>query len=662
MHLGELQDSPAESPLDALIDAERDFTLSPESSPKLRPTDEPPVTLGPPVAATTPPRPKAPERGRTFAFLQGRHKDASPSRSRTAPVPKRSETASSFDILRSESPSKGLTSPQSLGKQRPKPSKLNTLNLTVRSSSPTKQLSPGLKHWHQVRQHVLAPTPQDEKPSSKQQKKLGIVSKAAGRFGFRQAAENVMNYEERRRTTYGFSPNLQGLSVEQQEEIARERRRFAREIKACLDACAKEETRRRLGRLNQGEPDAKQASLSSAARTTGYSTPGTSAGFPNSGAQESSFSAFAPLLTELHRHMPGARAKKLWSRTCPHHAAILSELGVCFLPDDTASDGERQQALEVFGTIVRNWASDSRDEELDRWLWLCRALLVPDWHLRNRGLPLLASFLHADPALPQAHDRPHNANAVQSLATALLRLLFTLETGGYGFQEHHQEVATFMIELVEGMIISVDPTTLHEIFGPGEDGASNVTGGSERELVWLAVGQSLGQEPQFDRWLLAFGGDVLAVGKILFGGTGDVTDDSASALRHLSVAHRLISFDCEPFHHRCSSSPWPSLSRRRKITKSYKTLGKSPFASFCQTRPCSSHLPRLSLATSARSSSSMSLRFIEQMSTKRSTRRMIPSDSPPSLVLNSLPRRIEKPWSRCSVNRASQRVYKMPSS
>jgi hypothetical protein len=63
----------------------------------------------------------------------------------------------------------------------------------------------------------------------------------------------------------------------------------------------------------------------------------------------------------LHLYLPDARAKRVWSRTCPHHAAILAELGVTFLQDGVSTDAERIQALEVFGTVVRNWATDSAD-------------------------------------------------------------------------------------------------------------------------------------------------------------------------------------------------------------------------------------------------------------------------------------------------------------
>jgi hypothetical protein len=99
----------------------------------------------------------------------------------------------------------------------------------------------------------------------------GDRAKAAGKFGFRQAADNVLGYEERRRrsTAIGLSHDLDGLSVEEQEEVARERRRFARDVKACLDACATEETRRRLQRgAGRNDGNGLRSATSSSLKTT----------------------------------------------------------------------------------------------------------------------------------------------------------------------------------------------------------------------------------------------------------------------------------------------------------------------------------------------------------------------------------------------------------
>lgn len=256
--------------------------------------------------------------------------------------------------------------------------------------------------------------------------KRNFISKASARLGFRHAVEHVMGYDHGRRASGGWN-GIAELTEAEREEVARERRRFARDIKTCLDACALEESRRRLQRCAKSHPDfgptaggngsnsgpsrpwSLHHSSSSAPQST-VATPGgaTQSTYPskpwllshNSGTQQSTvgtaaaasvntraeFSAFAPLLTVLHNHIPSARAKKLWSRTCPHHSAILSELGITLLADAASSDSERIQALEVFGTVIRNWAADSADEELDRWLWLCRAMLVDDQQLRVSGL------------------------------------------------------------------------------------------------------------------------------------------------------------------------------------------------------------------------------------------------------------------------------------
>lgn len=504
--LGQLREL-NDSPLDALIDAEHDYTLSPEGSPGLGPVSPP---LSPPANASPQKHSspiKSPVRGKTFALLSGRKEDGPP-RSQTLPQRPTTPTANAaLAGFRPSTPSKAMSPPI---KARPKPSKLNTLNLLNPHGSPTKPVSPAIKHWQQVRAHVMAPTPADEKPPPKTAKKMNIVSKAAGRFGFRQAAENVLGYEERRRSTMGYAPDLGGLSAEEQEEIARERRKFARDVKACLDACALEETQRRLQRGDYAASDPRSASGSSNKHNAGsiHSAQLLSA---RQYTFDPNFSSFAPLLMELHRHLPAARAKRLWSRTCPHHAAILAELGVSFLSDGASTNGERQQALEVFGVLVRNWASDSADEELDRWLWLCKALLLPDRQLRNRGLPLLALLLHGDPDLPVCHDRPHKAAAFQTLAMALLGVIHALEGAGHGFEEHHEAVVALLAELVEGEVLDIEVGSLKEIINGADEDLMQATGGLEKELLWLSVGRSFATDRRLGDWLVASEGQVLSV-------------------------------------------------------------------------------------------------------------------------------------------------------
>jgi hypothetical protein len=353
----------------------------------------------------------------------------------------------------------------------------------------------------------MAPTPVDEKPQAKAPRKLNLVSKAAGKLGFKQAAESMLNYEEKRQSTIATLPLLDGFSVEQQEEIARERRRFARDVKTCLDACAAEESRRRLQRIGSSAaatkvvPALKTAGSSHKTPTGSMHTAAHTA--HKQFAFDPNFSSFAPLLTELHRHLPAARAKRPWSRTCPHHAAILAELGISYLSDGTSTDGERQQALEVFGVVVRNWSSDSAEEELDRWLWLCRALLTQDRHLRNRGLPLLASFLHADPTLPAGPDRPHSAVAFQSIVTALVKLLHAVERSEYDADEHLHLVTSLLSDTVDGIVMDVEFPTLAEVLGKAKmQNLEGSSGGIERELLWLAVGKVMRDPNQLSTWLL----------------------------------------------------------------------------------------------------------------------------------------------------------------
>jgi len=316
------------SPLEALLDAEHDFTISPDSSPVLRASELP-----------------------TMGLIEGTQDKEG------------SFTRSASPVVEFSGPATPIKSPT--GKVKPKPPRLNTANLISPSkTSPIKAISPGLKHWQQVRAAVLAPTPLNERPTSthtfssiksgtnQPAKKFGLVSKAAGRFGFRHAAENVMGYEERQTSRPAYSEDLGGMSREEQEDIARERRKFARDLRTCLDACSAEESLRRLWRSSHPE---------SGKSGNHHVSPSNPASINQQFRFDPNFSAFAPLLTELHKNLPASRAKKPWSRTCPHHDAILAELGVSFLSDGISSNGERQQALEVFGVIVKNWAADTAD-------------------------------------------------------------------------------------------------------------------------------------------------------------------------------------------------------------------------------------------------------------------------------------------------------------
>ncbi len=491
------------SSLDALLREEHDFTLSPEGSPKDVPffsgSRSQTPTRQPKFSAQRGP-------GQKPTFENATHQDTSANLSQVA-LTSRPTTPTSFVLSR---PSTPVSSPP--GKPKPKPSRLNTVDLDVPSSSlPAKAISPGLKHWQQVRSHVLAPSPADEKISQSLGrtggKKLGIVSKAAGRFGFRNAAEHLMGYDERRLSSFGPKGDGNELSMEEKEEMARERRKFARDVKTCLDACAAEETRRRLMRLGNISGRSMQEPKNSAASV--HASQHTSQRF----TFDPDFSAFAPLLTELHRHLPAARAKKLWSRTCPHHGAILAELGVAFLPDSASTDGERQQALEVFGAVVKNWASDSAEEELSRWLWLCRALLIDDRQVRNRGLNLLASFLHSDPSLPSGSHRPEGALPFQTLAESLIVLLHALETTQRGPEEHSVRVQVFLTDLMDGEIIHLDEFSLADVLEDPEISGSH--GGFEREVFWIRLGRVLSSNPTMAAWLLSPQGDKLQVRLLL---------------------------------------------------------------------------------------------------------------------------------------------------
>jgi len=391
-------------------------------------------------------------------------------------------------------------------KRKPTALRLNTQDLFAPSASPTKPVSPGLQHWQQVRDHVM--TPAEERaahslarpgPSNEKKKTFDIVSKAVGRFGMKQAADHVIRGDEKRKDTLAMKAEFGDLSVEQREEIARERRRFARDVKTCLDACSAEETKRRFMRLGQpagfGDPKAiKHGHTVEGSGISGHS----SQLLPQRHALNNEFYAFAPLLTELHRNMPAARAKKPWSRTCPHHAAILAELGAAFLDDKITTAGERQQALEVFGTVVRNWAADSAEEELSRWTWLCHVLLWDDRQLRDRGLALLDSLLQYS-SMDHGHGhKQHSPAAFINLSVALIRLLHALDTSHR--QEKHVDIVMHLIsKLSEGSMLNLDEVAVAEWAG-----TERTVGGQGvecRELFWVAVGTAVGTDVKLAEWL-----------------------------------------------------------------------------------------------------------------------------------------------------------------
>jgi hypothetical protein len=404
----------------------------------------------------------------------------------------------------SASPAATAKSPRS----KPTTLRLNTLNLLAPSTSPKKPVSPGLQHWQQVRDHVMTPAEERAAHSlarnavndkEKDKKKFGLVSKAAGKFGIKQAADNVMKGDEKRKNTMAMTAEFGSLTAEQREEITRERRRFARDVKACRDACSAEDTRRRLLRLGKGKAKATDRNDGSVGQRSekGHSAPlhGMQDKRP---AYENDFYAFAPLLTELHRHMPAARGKKPWSRTCPHHAAILAELATAFLDDGVSTDGERQQALEVFGTVVRNWSSDSPEEELARWTWLSHILLWEDRQLRERGLGLLESMLRPE-SITQSEVRPDSAHSFQSLATSLLRLLHAVETSPDRQDRHIDIVGRLLASLGDGNIIEPRLSTVVDLIGNQEEVGS--TGGITRELIWTALGIAASSSPEMADWL-----------------------------------------------------------------------------------------------------------------------------------------------------------------
>lgn len=399
-----------------------------------------------------------------------------------------------------------------------------SVDTTSRPESPqtsdTKPVGPEMAHWKQVRDHVLVPTPIEERRleelSKAQAKKRGLMSKAAGRFGMRSAAESAMGYDRRRHSTFGaFRVTGNAMTQEEKEEASRQRRKFGREIKNCLDTCSAEESRRRLRRLSQaiGEhgqheaiPTSAKGALSVHNSQHGGETKSTKASSVHSSAfhlaqsGEVQVSAFQPLLNELHKHLPDARSKRIWSLTCPHHSAILSELGTTFLPDSSSTNGERAQVLEVFGTVVKYWQTESADEELERWLWLCRAMMVSDRSSRNRGLQLLASMLKRDGTLAPCIEQPQTASEFESLAIGLLSLLHALENADYASDQQQEIVLGLLRELGSGAIIRVQHESLVDVMADIE--MLDTTHGVEEELLWMAVARAISASKTLSMWLL----------------------------------------------------------------------------------------------------------------------------------------------------------------
>lgn len=403
--------------------------------------------------------------------------------------------------------------------------RLSLITNLANAPSVQHEVSPGKAHWEQVKQHVLAaPTPLNERMAQQQQPKpqpkgkLAFATKAAGkaagmaasRLGLRSAVESVMGLNHTPAEQMSWDTLGVALNDQEREEASRQRRRFARDIRICLDQCAYEESCRRLRRMagkNQTPgptPNGTMRAHSTHHFRTGYSAQSTHRTDIDDGV-----SAFAPFLMELHRHLPDARAKRVWSRTCPHHSAILAELGVTFIPDASSTDGERAQALEVFGTVVRNWATDSTDEELARWLWLCRALVIDDRVLRGRGLPLLVDLLHANPALPKASYAPSTAFDFESITIALLALLHALESTPARAEDQVLMAAGLLTDLAAGEVIHISVESLMDLL-PGLE-IEKVNTGIEHEMLWLAVGRAINTELELGDWLLRDQGAVLEV-------------------------------------------------------------------------------------------------------------------------------------------------------
>ncbi|CAK9783457.1 hypothetical protein CC85DRAFT_282197 [Cutaneotrichosporon oleaginosum] len=426
---------------------------------------------------------------------------SAPARPTTRPTfpPGNASSPPDFRPILASGPSPGSSTASS---SRSKPQlRLSTQELPPPTKEDKPPLSPGMKHWKQVRQHVLtAPSP-IEPPKSKR----GIVSRTAGRFGFRSVVENVLGYDRRRGSTYGAFPV--DMTEEEREEASRERRRFARAVKTCLDDCAAEESARRLRRLAAAGGHTVPAPQTSKPKSTHHSAHGGRSGSVHSTnlLEDDGVSAFYPLLSALVKFGVDAKAKRVWSRTCPHHAAILAELETAFLPDSASRVGERAQALQVYFTIVSHWSTDSEDDELDRWLWLCRAMLLDDRPSRERGLHLLALMLRGDSSIPEALVRPASALDFESVVIALLKLLYALENSSYASDDHQAIVWDLLAFMGEGDIVAVEPESVL----PFIDDDHLTIRNAEHELLWLAAAKAIAADRHVGIWLLDCNASVL---------------------------------------------------------------------------------------------------------------------------------------------------------
>lgn len=148
-------------------------------------------------------------------------------------------------------------------------------------------------------------------------------------------------------------------------------------------------------------------------------------------------------------------------------------------------------------------------EELDRWLWLCRAMLVDDWQLRQRGLELLAKMVRRDPSLPHPLIRPMSADDFESFAIAVIRLLHALESSANPTVPHQDVVNAIIADLSHGDIIRIDTTTLVDLREAIEESEHVET--LEREMLWMAAGRAIAIDQDVATWMLAGDASVLKV-------------------------------------------------------------------------------------------------------------------------------------------------------
>ncbi|KAG5721509.1 Unc-80 like protein [Termitomyces sp. T112] len=92
----------------------------------------------------------------------------------------------------------------------------------------------------------------------------------------------------------------------------------------------------------------------------------------------------------LHHATPSLERRTTFS-TLPHESLVLSTLLIPFLSMEESPrlEEERWNAIEAFETITRSWAPHNEEKGIERYLWCCKAAIIPPGTMRTRILSIL---------------------------------------------------------------------------------------------------------------------------------------------------------------------------------------------------------------------------------------------------------------------------------